>query len=385
MTATHDGTAAVRDALADAGIGVDHLGVDLVAAEGVGPIDVDGGAATVTVTVPLPSSDVRTLIERDVREAVSGVEGVESVTCRFDPAPPDDGTRVDFIPEVSNVIAVGSGKGGVGKSTVAVNLATALADAGASVGFVDADVYGPNAPSMLGLADYTPDTTTDDRIVPRESHGVRVMSMGFIADADDPVIWRGPLVDEFLKQLFDDVAWGSLDYLVVDMPPGTGDAHLSLVQHLPVTGAVIVTTPEAVAVDDARRGLRGFANYDVPILGVVENMTAFECPDCGAEHDLFGEGGGARLGGEFDVPVLGKLPIDPTVGPRRDDEAEAERGVSLPLIGRIRLPRTREERERSTERRPVVVREERTPARPAFELLASRVAARVNEWTARTD
>jgi ATP-binding protein involved in chromosome partitioning len=256
----------------------------------------------------------------------------------------------------------------------------ALADAGASVGLLDADVYGPNAPALLGLGERKPDATFEDTIVPREAHGVRAMSMGFVVEEDDPVIWRGPLVDDFVKQLFDDVEWGALDYLVVDMPPGTGDAQLSLVQHLPVTGAVIVTTPQAVAVDDARRGLRGFANYEVPVLGVAENMAGFECPDCGSSHDIFDDGGARRLAEEFGVPVLGQIPIDPAVGTlSTEDEGETERGIRVPGLGRFQLPRTREERDGANALDPMVVREDGGEARTALRLLASRTAARVNE------
>ncbi|MEF8815020.1 MAG: P-loop NTPase, partial [Halovenus sp.] len=255
-----DTDSAVARALANASIGADIQFPD-VAALNAFDVTVVDGTAMVTVTLPVPSDDLRAIVGRDVRRAVQTVDGVSTVECRFEPAVPDPGTDVDFIPDVKTVVAVSSGKGGVGKSTVAVNLATALAEAGASVGLLDADVYGPNAPAMLGLAERKPNSTHSDEIVPREAHGVKVMSIGFITGEDDPVIWRGPLVDEFIKQLFGDVAWGELDYLIVDMPPGTGDAQLSLVQHLPVTGAVIVTTPQLVAVDDARRGLRGFAGY----------------------------------------------------------------------------------------------------------------------------
>jgi len=367
----------VREALAEAEVGLEILSEDLVAVDGIGAVETDGGRAAVTVTLPLPRT-LRPIIERDIREAVDAVDGVTTVEIRFDPDPADAGARVDFIPEVSNVIAVGSAKGGVGKSTVAVNLAAALADAGAAVGLIDADVYGPNAPSMLGLEPQTPATTRNDLMVPREAHGLKVMSMAFIVEEDDPVIWRGPLVDDFLQQLFDDVAWGNLDYLVVDMPPGTGDAQLSLVQHLPVAGAVVVTTPDQVAIDDARRGLHGFANYGVPILGIVENMSRFECPDCGTEHAPFGEKGADQLAAEFDVPILGRLPLDQEVGTLRTDEDAEPGGVLLPLIGQLRLPRTREERERPTSLPPVALREDGSESRRAFELLAARTTGRLN-------
>jgi ATP-binding protein involved in chromosome partitioning len=364
-------------ALAEAAVGRDVVFAGLADLDAL-RVRVRDGRATVTVTLPIPSREFRTVVERDVGDVAQRVEGVRAVDCRFEPEVRDSGPRVEFVPEVKTVVAVASGKGGVGKSTVAANLAVALADAGASVGLLDADVYGPNAPAMLGLADRTPDATLDDRIVPREAHGVRVMSMGFVAGEDDPVIWRGPLVDEFVKQLFGDVAWGALDYLVVDLPPGTGDAQLSLVQHLPVTGAVVVTTPQPVAVDDARRGLRGFARYDVRILGVVENMASFECPDCGTEHDVFGTGGAERLGTEFGVPVLGRIPIDGAVATlaREGDDPDPP-GISIPGLGRLQLPRTREERERRTSLPPTVIREDAGATRDAFELMATRTAARI--------
>jgi ATP-binding protein involved in chromosome partitioning len=386
-TPTTDGTPAdrVTRALADAHIGRDVLFRGLDELDGFGTVRVDRGTAVVPVTLPVPARDVRTLVDREVREALAGVDGVDAVDCRFEPQVPDLGTHVDMIPEVEHVVAVSSGKGGVGKSTVAANLAVGLADAGASVGLLDADVYGPNAPQMLGLGERTPSANMDDRMVPREAHGVKVMSMGFIVGEDDPVIWRGPLVDDFVKQLFDDVAWGALDYLVIDLPPGTGDAQLSLVQHLPVTGAVVVTTPQPVAVDDARRGLEGFARYDVPILGIAENMAGFQCPDCGSDHDLFDVGGGDSLSAEFDVPVLGRVPLDPGVGTlNSDDDPPEPPGVEVPLVGRIQLPRTQAERERPTSTDPMVIRDGGGESRRALELLATRTAARINALVVET-
>ncbi|MEF8914624.1 Mrp/NBP35 family ATP-binding protein [Natronomonas sp.] len=375
-----DGTEArLERVLGDADIGGDVLSADL-GDLGALEVSLDGSEATVTVTLPIPSAEVRTAIEREVAESLSELEGVTALECRFEPDPPDDGERVDFIPAVKNVIAVASGKGGVGKSTIAANLAVALADAGADVGLLDADVYGPNAPTMLGLGDRTPDATPEDEMLPREAHGVKVMSMEFIVGEDDPVIWRGPLVDEFVKQLFGDVKWGMLDYLIVDLPPGTGDAQLSLVQHLPVTGAVIVTTPQPVARDDARRSLEGITRYDIPVLGIAENMAGFECHACGSEHAIFDEGGAEQLATEFDVPVLGKIPIDPEIGASQADTDQPEPpGVSIPGIGRLQLPRTRAERERLTTRKPMVAREE-GDSRRAFEVLATRTAARINDF-----
>jgi len=287
----------VLDAVADAGVGADELFGGLADLDAVA-VDVAGSVAHLAVTIPVPASTVRDRLEDGLRAAVARVDGVDDVEVAWRPNVADPGQRVDILPDVRNVVAVSSGKGGVGKSTVAANLAVALADAGASVGLLDADIYGPNAPSMLGLGDGSPATTPDARIVPREAHGVRVMSMDFVVDEDDPIIWRGPMVDDVPKQLTGDVEWGELDYLLVDMPPGTGDAQLTLVQYLPVAGAVVVTTPQSVAVDDARRGLRAFARYDVPILGIVENMSDFRCPDCGAVHEIFGDGGAAGLAEE---------------------------------------------------------------------------------------
>ncbi|MFW6376345.1 MAG: Mrp/NBP35 family ATP-binding protein [archaeon] len=378
-------SARVARALAGAGIGEADLYRGLHELDGIGPVRVEDGTAVVPVTLPIPSSDVRANVEAEVQAAVEGadeVDGIEAVVTRFDPRVPDLGQRVDLIPDVKHVIAVGSGKGGVGKSTIATNLAVGLSAAGADVGLLDADVYGPNAPQLLGLGERSPNANLNDRIEPRDAHGVRVMSMGFITDEEDPVTWRGPIVDEFVRQLFGDVEWGPLDFLVVDLPPGTGDPHLSLVQHLPVTGAVVVTTPQPVAVEDARKSLEGFARYDVPVLGIAENMAGFRCPDCGSEHDLFDAGGGDRLATEFDVPVLGRVPVDPAVGELDGDDPQQPPGVSIPVLGRLQLPRTRAERERPASSDPMIVRDGGGETRVALEYLATRTAARVNAFVA---
>ena len=223
------------------------------------------------------------------------------------PAP----TPVAF-PDLGTIIAVSSGKGGVGKSTVAVNLAVSLAAAGARVGIMDADVYGPNIPRMLGL-DGAPRVDNEDRIIPHEAFGVRVVSLGFLVPADQPAIWRGPIIMKVITQFLRDVAWGHLDYLIVDMPPGTGDAQLSLVQATQVHGAIIVTTPQDVSTGDALRGAKMFERVGVPILGVVENMSYFECPHCGKPTALFGSGGGRRLADSLSLPLLGEIPLYPRV------------------------------------------------------------------------
>lgn len=349
----------------------------LAASGGFGPLEVVDGTAIVPVTVPIVAGDAREHVEREIRDAALALDDVDAVECRFTPDVSDDGARVEFIPEVKNVVAIASGKGGVGKSTVAVNVAVALSNAGADVGLLDADVYGPNAHTMLGLDDRTPDATLDDTIIPREAHGVRIMSTDFVTDEDDPVIWRGPVVDDFIAQFFGDVEWGALDYLIVDLPPGTGDAHLSLVQHLPVTGAAIVTTPQPVAVDDASRNARAFDRYGVPVLGVVENMTSFECPDCGSDSPIFDVGGGDQLARDVGVPVLGGVPIDPAVGTLKADEDTEPPGISIPGLGRLQLPQTRAERERPESVPPVSIRDDGGDSRVAFERIATRIAAHV--------
>jgi ATP-binding protein involved in chromosome partitioning len=226
------------------------------------------------------------------------------------PARPSAPTPVP-LPELGRILAISSGKGGVGKSTVAVNLAVSLAKAGLRVGLMDADIYGPNVPRMMGVNE--PPSVIGERIIPLEAHGVKVMSVGFLIDREQPAIWRGPIVMKIIGQFLRDVAWGNLDYLIVDMPPGTGDAQLSLVQTTKLSGAVIVTTPQEVAVGDALRGVRMFERVEVPVLGIVENMSWLECTHCGKPMSLFGEGGGERLAKEVGLPLLGQVPLYPPV------------------------------------------------------------------------
>lgn len=214
-------------------------------------------------------------------------------------------------PGLGRVIAISSGKGGVGKSTVATNIAVALANDGARVGLMDADIYGPNVPRMMGVN--SPPAVLNEKIVPLEAHGVKIISLGFLIERDQPAIWRGPIVMKIVNQFLRDVAWGQLDYFIVDMPPGTGDAQLSLVQATTVSGAVIVTTPQEVAVGDALRGAKMFTRVNVPVLGIVENMSWFECPHCGKPSALFGTGGGQRLATELGLPLLGQVPLNPKV------------------------------------------------------------------------
>ena len=214
-------------------------------------------------------------------------------------------------PGLGTVIAVSSGKGGVGKSTVASNLAVALARSGARVGLMDGDIYGPNLPRMMGVN--SPPAVLNEKIVPLEAHGVKVISLGFLIERDQPAIWRGPIVMKIVNQFLRDVAWGQLDYFIVDLPPGTGDAQLSLVQATHVRGAIIVTTPQEVAVGDALRGAKMFERVNVPVLGIVENMSWFECPHCGKPTAMFGSGGGERLARELNLPLLGQVPMHPAV------------------------------------------------------------------------
>jgi len=294
------------------------LGDDVVSLGLVNDVDVDEAAGEVYVSLALgaPFSPHESAIAADVREALSDVDLEVSLSASI----PDTIDRSEqVLPDVENVIAVASGKGGVGKSTMAVNLAAGLAALGARVGLFDADVYGPNVPRMVAAEDRP--ETDGDTIVPPEAYGVRLMSMDFLTGEDDPVIWRGPMVHKIITQLVEDVQWGDLDYLVLDLPPGTGDTQLTILQTLPLSGAVIVTTPQDVALDDAVKGLRMFGKHDTNVLGIAENMAGFRCPDCGSVHDIFGSGGGAALADENDLPFLGGVPLDPDVRAGGDDGA----------------------------------------------------------------
>jgi len=285
------------------------LGSDIVSLGLINSIELDGDTVTVDLALGAPYSSAETAIAEEVRELLSAAGLDVQLTANVDRGlDPDE----DVLPGVENVIAVSSGKGGVGKSTVAVNLAAGLADMGASVGLFDADVYGPNVPRMVE-SDERPQATPDETIVPPERYGMKLMSMAFLVGEDDPVIWRGPMIHKLITQLVEDVEWGRLDYMVVDLPPGTGDTQLTLLQSVPISGSVIVTTPQEVALDDARKGLRMFGKHDTPVLGIVENMSGFSCPDCGSVHDIFGSDGGRRFAGENDLPFLGELPLDPDV------------------------------------------------------------------------
>lgn len=294
-----------------------ELGKDLVSLGMIKDLVVEEGRVSFTLQLTTPACPLRSQIESEARQAVQAVPGVAQVEIRMSASVPSDGqTRGLMDLPIRNAIAVGSGKGGVGKTTVAVNLAVALARSGACVGLLDADIYGPNVPGMLGL-NGTPEVR-DGKMIPAEAYGVRVMSIGFLVPPGQPLIWRGPMLHSAIRQLLSDVTWGELDYLVVDLPPGTGDAQLSLSQSLPLSGGVIVTTPQRVSVEDARRGLEMFRALKVPVLGVIENMSYLELPD-GTRLDVFGQGGGEALARDAGVPFLGAVPMDPGVRQAGDE------------------------------------------------------------------
>lgn len=286
------------------------LGRDIVSLGFVRNLAIDGGAVSFTIELTTPACPVKDQMRDQARAAVSALEGATTVevemTASVRSAVTPGAARAP-IPGVRNVIAVGAGKGGVGKTTVAVNVAVALARYGGRVGMIDGDVYGPNLPIMLGLD--TQLSTDGKKIAPAEKHGIRVVSMGFLAAGGAPIIWRGPMLHGVVRQFFQDVRWGELDYLVVDMPPGTGDVALSLTQTVPVSGAIVVTTPQTVSLADSRRAVGMYRKLDVPALGVVENMSYFACPGCGHESDIFGRGGGNAVADELGVPFLGQIPL----------------------------------------------------------------------------
>lgn len=279
-------------------------------------VKVDGGEVSFTLVLTTPACPLRQFIVEDCERAVKTLPGVETVTVEVTAETPQQKALPDRtgIAGVKNILAVSSGKGGVGKSTVAVNVAVALAQAGAKVGLIDADIYGPNAPTMLGLADakvMVQQGAGGEVLEPAFNYGVKLVSMGFLIDPDQPVIWRGPMLNGIIRQFLYQVRWGELDYLIVDMPPGTGDAQLTLAQAVPMAGAVIVTTPQTVALLDARRGLRMFQQMQVPVLGIVENMSYFIPPDLAdRQYDLFGSGGGERTAKELNLPLLGCVPLE---------------------------------------------------------------------------
>jgi ATP-binding protein involved in chromosome partitioning len=309
----------VRDALRT--VNDPEIHKDLITLDFVKDIKVRGPDVSFTVTLTTPACPMKDQIRSESEAAVRKlVPGVGKVEIAFDARVRSDKRIQDKIKlPIKSIIAVGSGKGGVGKSTVSVNLAVALAQAGASVGLLDADIYGPNIPTLMGINDLPP--PKGETLVPAEAHGVKLMSMGFLVGEEEALVWRGPMIHGALRQLLSDVAWGELDYLIVDLPPGTGDAQLSVAQLVPLTGGVIVTTPQLLSVSDARRGAGAFVKLGVPVLGVVENMSG----------EMFGSGGGERAAAELGVPFLGRIPMDARVS-RMGDEGRP------PVLSRESFP-----------------------------------------------
>ena len=325
------------------------LGRDIVSLNFVKDLRVEGGEVSFVIELTTPACPVKEQMHDQAVAAVSALAGVTGVTVDMTAnvraaVSPEAGRAP--LPGVKNIIAVGAGKGGVGKTTVAVNLAVALSRYGGRVGMIDADVYGPNIPIMLGVR--TQLETDGKKIVPAEEHGIPVVSMGFMTQDDTPIIWRGPMLHGVIQQFFREVRWNELDYLIVDMPPGTGDIALSLSQTVPVAGAVVVTTPQVVSVADSRRAVAMYKKLNVPVLGLVENMSHFVCPSCDHESDLFGRGGGQSAAEEMGVPFLGRIPIYQSI------------------------------REGGDSGNPIVVAEPDSPAARAFLDVAERTAAQVS-------
>jgi ATP-binding protein involved in chromosome partitioning len=283
---------------------------DIVSLGFIKDLEIDGGRVGFAIELTTPACPVKDQMREQATAAVRALAGVTAVDVRMtanvqSASAPELGRQP--LPGVKNVIAIGAGKGGVGKTTVSVNLAIALARFGSRVGILDGDIYGPNVPIMLGLN--TQLVTDGKQIVPAEAHGVQAISIGFLTSDDAPIIWRGPMLHGAIQQFFKDVAWKDLDYLIVDMPPGTGDVALSLSQTVPVVGAVVVTTPQQVSLADSRRAVRMYQKLNIPTLGIIENMSYYACPKCDHEVDIFGHGGGERLAESMEVPFLGRLPI----------------------------------------------------------------------------
>lgn len=321
---------------------------DIVTLGFIKDIKIAGGEVDFTVELTTPACPVKDQMKEEAEAKVGALQGVTVARAKMTA---DVKARGGFgrqaVPGIRNIIAVGAGKGGVGKSTTSVNLAVALVRRGARVGLMDADVYGPNIPQMLGVKEQ-PEVTDDKKMIPPVAHGVKVMSMGMLVPPDQPIIWRGPMLHGAVQQFMRDVAWGELDYLVVDLPPGTGDVSLSMAQSVPVAGAVVVTTPQSVAVSDVRKAVGMYRQLNIPILGVIENMSHFVCPHCGEATDIFGTGGGESMATDMGIPFLGKVPIDTRVRQGGDEGA------------------------------PIVSAVPEAPAAKAFDDLATKVAAQVS-------
>jgi len=337
----------IRTALAAA---VDpNTGKDYVAGKSLKNIKVDGDDVSFDIELGYPANTQIDAIRKQVIAAVRTLPGVCNVSANVYAKIVAHSVQlgVKLVPGVKNIIAIASGKGGVGKSTTAVNLALALAQEGASVGILDADIYGPSQPQMLGLAGEQPESRDGQSMEPLQAYGVQAMSIGFMVDVETPMVWRGPMVAQALDQLISQTKWHDVDYLIVDMPPGTGDIQLSLAQKVPVTGAVIVTTPQDIALIDARKGLKMFEKVNIPILGIVENMSIHICSQCGHEEHIFGTGGGEKMCADYGVDFLGSLPLEmairemtdggkPTVvGAPNSRTAEIYRGIARRIAVKI--------------------------------------------------
>ncbi|MDI1298165.1 iron-sulfur cluster carrier protein ApbC [Methylotenera sp.] len=296
-----------------------NTGKDFISSKSAKNIQINGNDVSVDIVLGYPAKSVMDDVQALVSNALKGLPDIGNVTVNI-------GSRivahkaqqgVTLLPNVKNIIAVASGKGGVGKSTTSVNLALALAAEGATVGLLDADIYGPSQPQMLGISG-RPESKDGKTMDPMEAHGIQAMSIGFLIDADTPMVWRGPMVTGALEQLLRETKWRDLDYLIVDLPPGTGDIQLTLAQKIPVTGAIIVTTPQDIALLDARKGLKMFEKVGIPILGIVENMSTHICSNCGHEEHIFGAGGGELMSKDYNVDLLGSLPLDITIREQAD-------------------------------------------------------------------
>lgn len=325
-----------------------ELHKDIVTLNMVKDVAVKGSTVSLTFVLTTPACPLKKEIENSIRQELLKLEGVQEVQVRTESSVPKsrDMQGRAGIPGVKNIVAVASGKGGVGKTTVAVNLAVALQRLGAEVGLMDADVYGPNVPRMMGVHDNP--RAVGDRIQPLQGYGIRLMSMGFLNPGDRPLIWRGPMLHSVMQQFLRNVDWGELDYLILDLPPGTGDVQLSLTQTVPLSGGVVVTTPSDVALEDARKAIEMFREVKVEVLGIIENMSYFLCPHCSERIEIFSHGGGKKTSEDFGVPFLGEIPLDPEV------RAGGDYGS------------------------PVAARGPESPQARAFYEIAQRVAARVS-------